>query len=264
MADQRLLALRKKRLQTFLICICLFAIFMTTLYQLGAMNAQLYNGVWHNALRLLKEFFPLDFTRATQWWLPAIDTASMAIAGTMLAVCCALPISILASRSYSPHFIISISMRILLHGLRSIPDFVWLVFLCVAFSAGPFAGMLALALHSIGALGKLFSEQMEHVTPEPVMAIRSTGAHNFQIISHGVLPQLQAIFCDLALYRLEVNIRTAIVLGFIGAGGLGQELLGAMRILAYQEVAAQLLLLIIVVGIIDIATHAIRKKVLRR
>ena len=229
---------------------------------IGGLNWQTYQGSFDQLTRLISEFFPLSFERAHHWWQPALETILMAVAGTCIGAVIALPLSCLAARSTSPHPIVAQLIRFVLHILRSIPDLLWAVLLCVGFGAGPFAGMLALCLHSIGALGKQFSEHIEHASPEPIMAIRSTGAGNIALISHGILAQVQGLFYDVILYRFEINIRTATILGFVGAGGLGQEILSAMRTLAYQEVAAQLCILILIIAAIDALSAFIRRRAL--
>lgn len=252
---------RRKRCIIIVACVC---ICLLALLGIGAFEAETYRGSLNQIVRLSSEFLPPDFARAGRWWEPLLDTLMMAIAGTGLAALIALPLACCAAHNTTPHVSIAYCIRFLLHTLRCIPDLIWAVLLCVAFGAGAFAGMLALCLHSIGALGKQFSEHIEHAAPEPIMAIRSSGAGQIAVISHGILAQLQGLYCDLILYRFEINVRTATVLGFVGAGGLGQEILGAMRILAYQEVAAQIILLLVLVAAIDLLSTCIRRRILQR
>lgn len=252
--------LQRKRRQLLIGTVCVVVAVILSLTIVGVWNTDLYTGFFSNLWRLLGEFFPPDFSRFSLWLLPLGETVAMAVAGTACGLIIGLPLSLCASRQTNPRRWLLWLVQLILNTLRTIPDLIWAVLLCVAFGAGAFAGMMALSLHSIGALGKMYAEHIEHATIEPRLAVQASGAHAFQVITHGILAQVSPQCMDATLYRLEINVRSAIILGFIGAGGLGQELIGSMRILAYQEVCAQLLLLIALVTLVDGLSRLVRKK----
>ncbi len=255
--------LKKKRRNVLMATAIGVVLIIASLGIVGAFNSDAYSGFISNFVRLLSEFLPPDFSRIDLWWMPLCETVAMALAATALGLLIGLPLSVCAANNTHSHMWLQHLTRMVLNILRTIPDLIWAVLLCVAFGAGAFAGMLALCLHSIGALGKMCAEHLEHTAPEPILAIQATGAHKFQIITHGILAQASPQCMDATLYRLEINMRSAIILGFIGAGGLGQELISSMRVLAYAEVSAQLLLLIALVALVDLCSSFLRRRTLQ-
>ena len=141
---------------------------------------------------------------------------------------------------------------------RTVPDIVFALIFVIAFGLGPMAGVLAIAIHSIGALGKQYAEIVENIDMKPVEGVRSTGASWISCMRFAVLPQVAAGFASYTLLRFEINVREASVMGFVGAGGIGQELLVAIRKFYYSDVSAILLMIIVTVFVIDIGTGSIR------
>jgi phosphonate transport system permease protein len=141
---------------------------------------------------------------------------------------------------------------------RTVPDIVFALIFVIAFGLGPMAGVLAIAIHSIGALGKQFSEIVENIDMKPVEGVRSTGASWISCKRFAVLPQVAAGFAGYTLLRFEINVRGASVMGFVGAGGIGQELVVAIRKFYYSDVSAILLMIVLTVFVIDIGTGWIR------
>jgi phosphonate transport system permease protein len=137
---------------------------------------------------------------------------------------------------------------------RTVPDIVFALIFVIAFGLGPMAGVLAIAIHSIGALGKQFAENVENIDMKPVEGLRSTGAGWVSCMRFAVLPQVAAGFASYTLLRFEINVRGASVMGFIGAGGIGQELVVAVRKFYYSDVSAILVLIVLTVFVIDIGT----------
>ena len=137
---------------------------------------------------------------------------------------------------------------------RTVPDIVFALIFVIAFGLGPMAGVLAIMIHSIGALGKLYSEIVENIDMKPVEGVRSTGASWVSCMRFAVLPQVAAGFASYTLLRFEINVRDASVMGFVGAGGIGQELVVAVRKFYYSDVSAILLMIIVTVFVIDIGT----------
>ena len=150
--------------------------------------------------------------------------------------------------------------RFVLNVFRSVPDILWALVFVVALGLGPFPGTLALAVHSAGILGKLLSETLEAVPSRPVEALRSTGAGAMQAFLFGRLPQAISGFTSLTLYQWECNIRSATILGFVGAGGIGQQILISMNLFDYPKVATLVGATIIGVLLVDRFSAAVRRR----
>jgi phosphonate transport system permease protein len=208
-------------------------------------------------VNLVVKFFPPDFTRWVNYFQATIETIAMGIWGTLLAVIVAIPLSILASENVCPNWIV-FPVRRLLDAMRAINELVFALIFIVAVGLGPFAGVLALFVHTAGTLGKLFSEAIEAIEPGPVEGIRATGASKIQEIIFGVIPQVIPLWTSFTLYRFESNVRSASVLGIVGAGGIGVALYQNFRAFNYQNVCAILIILVVTVGVIDTISARIR------
>jgi phosphonate transport system permease protein len=192
-------------------------------------------------------------------WLPLLgETLMIAYLGTIIGASFAFLMSFLAAQNLVKSAWVSFLARRLLEFLRTVPELVFALIFVVAFGLGPFPGVLALAIHTIGALGKLFSEVVENIDMKQVEGVSSTGANWRQSVRFAVVPQVLSNFVSYALLRFEVNVRNAGVMGFIGAGGIGQELLVSVRKFYYSDVSAILILLVATVMIIDFLTERLR------
>ncbi|MEM8602644.1 MAG: phosphonate ABC transporter, permease protein PhnE [Cyanobacteria bacterium P01_H01_bin.121] len=209
--------------------------------------------------RLLSEMFPPDFSRFPEWITPIIDTLAMSVAGTVIAATLSLPLSLLAARNTSPHHSLFLLTRSILNVTRAVPELILGMILVAAIGFGKLPGTLALGIHSVGMLGKFFAESIELSSPEPVEAARAVGATKPQVIVHGILPQVLPRMASITLYRWEYNFRASIVLGSVGAGGIGVEIISALRILKYQQVSALLIVVFIVVTFVDSLSSYLRK-----
>jgi phosphonate transport system permease protein len=152
--------------------------------------------------------------------------------------------------------------RLVLNVFRSVPDILWALVFVVALGLGPFPGTLALAVHSAGILGKLYSEALEAAPARPVEALRATGASALQTFLFGRLPQTMSGFTSLTLYQWECNIRSAAILGFVGAGGIGQQILISMNLFNYPKVATLVGATMIVVLLVDRFSAAVRQRLI--
>ncbi len=150
-------------------------------------------------------------------------------------------------------------MKRLFEFCRTVPDLVFALMFVAAFGLGPLAGVLAIGIHTFGALGKLFAEIIENIDLSPVESVRSSGGAFPAIVRFGALPQVLPNFASYALLRFEINVRASSIIGFVGAGGIGQELFVAIRKFYYADVSAILLLIIITVALIDLVTERIRR-----
>ena len=209
---------------------------------------------------LVTEMFPPDFSQLGNWIGPLADTLAMSVAGTAIAVILSVPLGVLAARNTSPHPVVFHLCRGLLNGLRSIPELIMGIVFVAAVGFGALPGVLALAFHSVGMVAKFFAESIEHVDPAPVQAAKAAGCSPLQVIIHGIFPQVFPQMADTAIYRWEYNFRASTVMGMVGAGGIGFELIGSLRIMQYQEVSAILIVILLMVTIVDAFSSWLRKK----
>lgn len=190
-----------------------------------------------------------------------VVTVQIALWGTFLAVVFSVPLGILSAHNMAPWRVLQ-PVRRLMDMFRAIHEVVFAVLFVVAVGLGPFAGVMALFIHTTGTLSKLFSEAVEAIDPRPVEAIRTTGASRVQQVLFGVIPQVLPLWISLSLYRLESNIRSATVLGLIGAGGIGQVLFENIRGFYYPQASAMLIIIIATVSLMDLLSQQLRKLVL--
>jgi phosphonate transport system permease protein len=187
------------------------------------------------------------------------ETILMAYVGTLTGAIVAFALNFVASPNLTGRAWLVFAARRLLEFCRTVPDIVFALIFVVAFGLGPLPGVLAIALHTAGALGKQFFETTENIDMKPVEGLRAVGASYAQVIRFAALPQVLASFASFALLRFEINVRGATVLGFVGAGGIGQDLMEAIRKFYYSDVSAILVLIIGVVMTIDISTQYLRR-----
>lgn len=209
----------------------------------------------------LSRMFPPDITNLDRFLLKAVETLQMAIVGSTLGVMIALPLSFLAARNIMPNKYVYHSIRTIFDACRGINEIVWGLIFVSMVGLGPFPGVLALSAHVTGALGRYFSEAIETVDPRIIKAIASTGANKIQIIIRGIIPQVKPLFVNYSLYYLENNFRAATVLGLVGAGGIGMELLTSMRLFRNREVLTILIIMVFMVSMIDRFSAYLRKKI---
>jgi phosphonate transport system permease protein len=223
-----------------------------------------------NFLSYFDRIFALDngqrvWTDVGEWlwgwrkWLRMLgETLLISYVGTLIGATFAFALNFFAAENTSPSPWLRFTVRRLLEFARTVPGIVFALIFVIAFGLGPMAGVLAIAIHSTGALGKLFSEIVENADMKPVEGIRSTGASWLSCMRFAVVPQVTAGYASYALLRFEVNVREASVMGFVGAGGIGQELVVAIRKFYYSDVSAILLTIIVTVFVIDISTGWLR------
>jgi phosphonate transport system permease protein len=204
------------------------------------------------------DFFPPNFREWRLYVDEMIVTLQIALWGTALAVITAVPLALLASSNIVPWWVYQ-PIRRFMDACRAINEMVFAMLFVVAVGLGPFAGVLALWIHTSGILAKLFSEAVEAIDPQPVEGIRSTGASAMHEIIYGVIPQVIPLWISFTLYRFESNVRSASVVGMVGAGGIGVGLWEIIRGFQYAETCAVMLIIIVTVSIIDLISARIRK-----
>jgi phosphonate transport system permease protein len=187
---------------------------------------------------LLGRMFPPDFAYLDRLWRPLWDTINMATLGTMIALVLAIPLAFLAARNTTPRLPLIRPLALLvIVTSRSINSLIWALLLVLIVGPGVLAGVIAIALRSIGFIGKLLYEAIEEIDRRPVEAIESTGASAAQVRVYGVLPQVMPALAGIGVYRWDINIREATVVGLVGAGGIGLELMASVNMLAWGRVA---------------------------
>jgi phosphonate transport system permease protein len=211
-----------------------------------------------NMSQYASEFFPPNFRQWRMYVDEMVITLQIALWGTALAVVTAVPLALLASSNIVPWWVYQ-PVRRLMDSFRAINEMVFAMLFVVAVGLGPFAGVLALWIHTAGILAKLFSEAVEAIDPQPVEGIRSTGASAMHEIVYGVIPQVMPLWISFTLYRFESNVRSASVVGMVGAGGIGVVLWEIIRGFQYAETCAVMLIIIVTVSVIDLVSARIRQ-----
>jgi phosphonate transport system permease protein len=214
-----------------------------------------------NMLKYAEDFFPPNFSDWRIYLEEMIVTVEIALWGTALAVVFAVPLGLLSSSNIAPAWVHQ-PVRRLMDAARAINEMVFAMLFIVAVGLGPFAGVLALFVHTTGILAKLFSEAVESIDQQPVEGIRATGANALEEIVYGVIPQVLPLWISYSLYRFESNVRSASVVGMVGAGGIGVILWDIMRSFQYPQTSAVMLIIIVTVTAIDLISSRVRKAVI--
>lgn len=212
------------------------------------------------SLRFLTEFFPPNFTRLPEYLNSMVETIKMAVWGTALAFIAAIPLSFLAAQNTTPNAVVYQLARRTQDIFRGVNEFVLALIFVAALGLGPFAGIMALAVHTTGSLGKLFSEAIELVDVGQVEAVEASGATPIQVITHAFWPQIVPTVLSMTLYRFEANVRGATVLGLVGAGGIGLYITEAIRGFNFQAAGAIMIVVLLSVFLVDFLSAKIRER----
>lgn len=191
-----------------------------------------------------------------------LETLNMAIVGVTFGVLLSLPMALLCSRNTTPNALVRWSSRMIVATLRTVPDLVWALIFVVAVGLGPLAGILAIIMDTIGFCARFFSERMEEISPGPSEALSSTGAGRLSVIFGAIIPESMASMTATSLYSVEKAIRSAVVLGLVGAGGIGVELSTSMRMFRYDQALTIILIILVFVIAVEQASSAIRKRII--
>jgi phosphonate transport system permease protein len=250
-------------LGTTIVSACLAAVFVLSWRGTGFSGSALVSG-WHGMVDFLEQAWPPDFD-----WdevvHPALDATKItlytAFLGTALSIPPALAFAILGARTTTPNLVVYQSSRSLLSFLRAVPEIVFALVFVTAVGLGPFPGVLALLFHNVGVMGKLWSEAIETVDDGPVDALRVAGARRAQVVSHAVMPAVAPQFLGLLLYRFDVNVRASLVLGLVGAGGIGFLINQSIKLFQFDRMLTQILIVLALVVIVDNISAFLRKRV---
>jgi len=266
-----------------LLILVLFIVFLVWSYRGAEIQlAQLFSrDSFEQIVIYIKKLFPPDFSPAVvhEAWKGTIETFAISFMGTLMAVVIALSVVFFASRNliYSGllyemeptrgwkravRMLPYLATKSLLNILRTVPEMVWALIFVFLVGLGAFPGVLALGVHTGGVLGKLFGEVLEDVDNQPIESLQATGATRLQILFYGILPQVLPQFISYTLYRWEVNIRVAAVLGFVGAGGLGQRIHIAISLFLENQLLTLIIAIYILVTIVDYLSAYLRRKVI--
>jgi len=212
--------------------------------------------------RFLADMWPPDFHDLAGLARAGLFTMEMALLGTGLAVVVSLPLAVLAARNLSPHPALRAAVRSFVLVCRAIPDFVFALMFISAVGLGPVPGVLALALHSVGMLAKVYAERIEEIDPGPVEALAGLGGSRLQVLRLAVAPDVLPNLAANSLFRFDINIRSSLVLGLVGAGGIGYELITALQGLQYRRALAVILVILVMVATVEAASDRIRRRLI--
>ncbi len=214
-----------------------------------------------NMAEKLADYSHADFRYWRQYLRAMLETIQMAVWGSLIAVTFSIPFGLLSAANIAPAWI-RFPVRRLMDATRAINELIFALVFVSAVGLGPLAGVLALGVHTTGTLAKLFSEAVEAIDTRPVEGIRATGATKLQEVIYGVIPQVLPLWTSYSLYRYEANVRSATVLGIVGAGGIGFYLFDAMRAFKYDVTAAIVLIIIVAVSLTDILSQYLRNVII--
>ncbi|MEX0607292.1 MAG: phosphonate ABC transporter, permease protein PhnE [Halofilum sp. (in: g-proteobacteria)] len=212
--------------------------------------------------RVLGEMMPPDFSRAGSIADKLLETFQMAVAGTVLAIAFSLPIGVFAARTQSPHALLYHLSRAVVTFCRTVPDLIWAIFFVVTVGLGPFAGVLALMMEAIGFCGRFFAEAIEEVEEGPQEGLRAVGASRVGIVMCTVIPAALPSMVASSLFALEKAVRSSVVLGLVGAGGIGVELTTAMDMYEYQTASAIILCIFAMIIVVERVSAMVRARIM--
>ncbi|MCG8560902.1 MAG: phosphonate ABC transporter, permease protein PhnE [Hyphomicrobiales bacterium] len=247
----------QQRARGFLITLAILALLAWSWAPTEMKNFTLLFTDWRNMAEFAGGFLNPNFHDWDIYLEEMIVTIQIAVWGTALAVILGIPFAILSSSNVCPQWVVQ-PVRRLMDASRAINEIVFALLFVVAVGLGPFAGVMALFIHNTGIVAKLFSEAVEAADPRPVEGIRATGASRLQEVIFGIIPQVIPLWSSYTLYRFETNVRSATVLGIIGAGGIGHSLYENIRSFEYSQTAAIIIIVVASVMIIDMVSARLR------
>ncbi|MFA9560012.1 phosphonate ABC transporter, permease protein PhnE [Evansella sp. AB-rgal1] len=222
----------------------------------------LYTGITNITVFIFTNLLPPDFSAIPRYINPALQTLYMSYVGMVISVVLSLFFGVMAAKNTSFHPALAFASRSVITFIRAVPAIIIGMIFVVALGLGPLAGTLALGIGGVGILGKAFADILEEIDKGQVEAIRATGASWFQIMGQGVWPQFKTGFVAWSLYKMDLNIREAAVLGIIGAGGIGYTLQGNINLFQYKQASVGILMIFALILIVEFTTAKIREKIL--
>ncbi|MGJ0204476.1 phosphonate ABC transporter, permease protein PhnE [Leucobacter sp. gxy201] len=223
--------------------------------------AKLVSGA-NGMANFLAEAFPPDLSSEVlvKGVSGALTTLWVGLLGTTVSIPTALLLAVFGARTTAPNTFVYQIARAILSFFRAVPDIVFALIFVTAVGLGPFAGVLALICHNTGVMGKLWSEAMEDIDPGPEQALRTAGASRWQVVANATIPSVLPQLTGLLLYRFDVNVRSSLVLGLVGAGGIGLLINKSIKTFQFDEMLTYLIIILIVIVAVDLASAWIRKR----
>jgi phosphonate transport system permease protein len=237
-----------------------FAVFAFGLWWIDASPMRIVNGLNKLGMLVVLMIPPWPGDGLWDYSRAMLETLAMAFLGTVIAAVIAVPLGFLGAKNIVPNWLFHFSLRRFFDAFRGIDGLVWALIFVSAVGLGPFAGVLAIAVGDVMVLGKLFAEAIENVDKKPVDGVRASGGSGLHVMRLGVFPQVFPVMMSHVLYFFESNVRSATILGIVGAGGIGLQLSDRMRINNWQEAAFIILMILVTVSIIDAISRRIRAK----
>jgi phosphonate transport system permease protein len=253
----------RRFLWTSLVWLGLGVVFVLAWQATDMSGSALVDG-WRGMVDFLQQAVPPDLNWS-EVVRPALEasklTLYMAFLGTVLSVPLALLLAVLGARTTTPNVLVYQLSRSILSFLRAVPEVVFALVFVTAVGLGPFPGVLALFVHNVGVMGKLWSEAIETADEGPVEAMRVAGASRTQVVAHAIVPAVAPQFVGLLLYRFDVNVRASLVLGLVGAGGIGFLINQSIKLFQFDVMLTQILIVLAMVVIVDNVSALLRKRV---
>ncbi|WP_375599753.1 phosphonate ABC transporter, permease protein PhnE [Devosia sp. Naph2] len=251
-----------ERLRTWGLWLGFLAVLAFGLWWIDASPMRVINGL--NKLGLLVTLMVPPWPGDGLWdyTYAMFETLAMAFLGTLLAFVVALPLGFLGAKNIVPNWLFHFGLRRFFDAFRGIDGLVWALIFVSAVGLGPFAGVLAIAVGDVMIFGKLFAEAIENVDNKPVEGVRASGGASIHVVRLGVFPQVFPVMMSHVLYFFESNVRSATILGIVGAGGIGLQLSDRIRINNWQEAAFIILMILVTVAVIDNISRRIRAKLI--
>jgi len=221
--------------------------------------ATLFTGLGRTS-EFVRSAFPPDLDRAAPIGWAMLETFEIALIGTALGVFLSVPLAVFAARNTSPHLLVYGATRGLIAFLRSVPDLVWGLVFVVTVGLGPEAGVLAIAVDTAGFCGRFFADRFEDVDNDLIESLTTTGASRAAVLVSAVVPSLAPAFVGISMFALEMGTRSSVVLGVVGAGGIGVELTTSMQLLRYDEALTIIFFIFVVVMAVERLSAAVRHK----
>jgi phosphonate transport system permease protein len=233
------------------------------LWRMDVTPQRLWQGFWKLGWLLQLMFPPWHGGWLWEFGYAVLQTLGMAFLGTLLASLAAVPLGFLGARNVVPQWMFHFGLRRIFDGIRGVDALIWALMFINVVGLGPFAGVMAIAVSDTGTLAKLFAEAIENVDRRQIDGVRASGANRLQIMRFGILPQVLPVMLSHTLYYFESNTRSATILGVVGAGGIGLQLADRIRVNNWDEVGFILILILITVTVIDLASKAIRQRMIQ-
>jgi len=246
---------------TFTLAVLVAAFVLVSMGDVGVSLGELIDGIPGMA-RMFMNMMPPDVSRLGSIGMALLETFQMAVVGTAFGIAISVPLALLASRRQSPNRLVYLTVRSLISLFRTVPDLVWALFFVIAVGLGPFAGTLAIMIDTIGFCGRFFAEAMEEVDDGPQEALRGLGASRLGTVFCAVLPAAMPSFVNTSLFSLEKSTRSSVVLGLVGAGGIGIELKVAMDMFNYAQAATIILSIFVLVLLVEQVSAWLRRRIM--